>query len=697
MQSLTTAFASFGTQLSTTSNSLGKMNDTAKSLHVSNTKLVKETEKQVESLRNRPIGSNKSEADELLSQAFAKQSDEAKLNVEYEKIKKMMGGGESSVFDSTEVSAKTPENKKLIKEHADKLNALIKGQEIIGAQFSNNPYLQRINEIQSDLKKQRDERKSEKILDSIGGGLQNFGKLGGASNPISKMISGLGQTMKSVSTGVGKARDVNSFLFGGGIQARNSLRSLESDRRANVHDAHILNAKKSRTTDINKMVSSSDISDSHRSKLLEELKELKNGKNGITELLNRMESRAKPMADNYVKYHEYAQSKLDPKGYGKYSQDDKKYLSDALHKNVSKSLGVTNTITNNDTHHIPGVLNPNTGKQQGQSKTSLADFARSKNAGRQQNTPKKSLADFARGKGNLGSNVLMSKIRVSSNPSTPLEYIAGIYDQTKINNNLITGLKSSGNGKAPSGSSSGGLLGGLGGLGGLALGVGGAFLAQKVLSGIGIGDGGAGGSVGDDIAMKGGRTALVKGGSAVAKYAAKPMLEGGVKGAMKMGGKFGAKTLAKKIPGVAVGAGLLFGAQRAMHGDILGAGGEVLSGVLSGLVPGFGTAASLLIDTALIGRDLAKNSKKKSDDKSLNVNKPLIGDPTHKPSNQQRQVIPLSANHVRSEYNQAQSIEMQAKLNAHHMLKMELSDDGRAVRREQQVNAAKAIAVETNK
>ena len=67
-------------------------------------------------------------------------------------------------------------------------------------------------------------------------------------------------------------------------------------------------------------------------------------------------------------------------------------------------------------------------------------------------------------------------------------------------------------------------------------------------------------------------------------------------------GKAVGKGLAKKIPGVGVLAGGAFAAERAMRGDWLGAGGELLSGVAS-LIPGLGTAVSTGIDAGLMARD----------------------------------------------------------------------------------------------
>jgi hypothetical protein len=66
--------------------------------------------------------------------------------------------------------------------------------------------------------------------------------------------------------------------------------------------------------------------------------------------------------------------------------------------------------------------------------------------------------------------------------------------------------------------------------------------------------------------------------------------------------KIGGKTLLKKIPFVGAGAGLLFGAQRALAGDYSGAALEVASGAAS-TIPLAGTAASAGIDAALAAKD----------------------------------------------------------------------------------------------
>ena len=80
----------------------------------------------------------------------------------------------------------------------------------------------------------------------------------------------------------------------------------------------------------------------------------------------------------------------------------------------------------------------------------------------------------------------------------------------------------------------------------------------------------------------------------------------GTKVLAKVGTKGALKTIAKKIPGLSILAGLGFGVQRAFSGDFVGAGGEVLSGLL-GSIPGLGTAGSLGLDAALIARDIKRS------------------------------------------------------------------------------------------
>lgn len=75
----------------------------------------------------------------------------------------------------------------------------------------------------------------------------------------------------------------------------------------------------------------------------------------------------------------------------------------------------------------------------------------------------------------------------------------------------------------------------------------------------------------------------------------------GLKGVVKGAGKGIGKAFAKKIPFLGAVVGLGFGAQRALHGDWLGAAGEVASGFASllHLIPGVGTVAALAISTGI--------------------------------------------------------------------------------------------------
>ena len=81
----------------------------------------------------------------------------------------------------------------------------------------------------------------------------------------------------------------------------------------------------------------------------------------------------------------------------------------------------------------------------------------------------------------------------------------------------------------------------------------------------------------------------------------------------KTGSKGVLKSLSKKLPLIGAVAGLVFGIERAMAGDSLGASLEILSGLLG--ATGFGIKGSIGIDAFLIGRDL-KRAGEKTDDMS---------------------------------------------------------------------------------
>lgn len=90
------------------------------------------------------------------------------------------------------------------------------------------------------------------------------------------------------------------------------------------------------------------------------------------------------------------------------------------------------------------------------------------------------------------------------------------------------------------------------------------------------------------------RAAAALGGRGAAKFM--------TKGTGKAFAKAGLKSGLKKIPLLGLGVGAFFAAQRAMKGDMIGAGLELASGAAS-IVPGAGTAASLGVDGVLAARD----------------------------------------------------------------------------------------------
>jgi hypothetical protein len=88
---------------------------------------------------------------------------------------------------------------------------------------------------------------------------------------------------------------------------------------------------------------------------------------------------------------------------------------------------------------------------------------------------------------------------------------------------------------------------------------------------------------------------------------AEAALKTGAKTAGKTGGKALFKSIMKKIPIIAGVAGIAFGIQRALEGDLLGAGLEITSGILG--ATGVGGSAGLAIDGFLLGRDLGMMNK----------------------------------------------------------------------------------------
>lgn len=90
----------------------------------------------------------------------------------------------------------------------------------------------------------------------------------------------------------------------------------------------------------------------------------------------------------------------------------------------------------------------------------------------------------------------------------------------------------------------------------------------------------------------------------VQKGSSKALQKAGTKVATKVAAKTAVKIGLKKIPVVGLIAGLGFGVQRLMKGDVTGALMEAGSGLAS-TIPGAGTAISIGIDSALMAKDVA--------------------------------------------------------------------------------------------
>ena len=160
---------------------------------------------------------------------------------------------------------------------------------------------------------------------------------------------------------------------------------------------------------------------------------------------------------------------------------------------------------------------------------------------------------------------------------------------------------------AQRGGGGGGLLGGTGGLLGTGMNLLGGAKALKSIGRRGLSRVGTralarvgGRGLARQFAKRGSKTAANK----IAKFGIRQGARLGIKNAGKGALKKGlGKALGKKIPLVGLGLGAIFAAQRAMAGDWTGAALELASGA-SSTIPGLGTAASVGIDAALIGRDM---------------------------------------------------------------------------------------------
>ncbi len=116
-------------------------------------------------------------------------------------------------------------------------------------------------------------------------------------------------------------------------------------------------------------------------------------------------------------------------------------------------------------------------------------------------------------------------------------------------------------------------------------------------------------AAGKEAAKSGAQQVTEQAAKSGGKAATEAAVKGGGKAAAKGVAKVSGKSLLKKLPVIGAVAGGAFAVDRAFKGDWVGAGMEAASGAAA-LLPGWGTAASLGIDAALVARDLAKEKEK---------------------------------------------------------------------------------------
>lgn len=169
-------------------------------------------------------------------------------------------------------------------------------------------------------------------------------------------------------------------------------------------------------------------------------------------------------------------------------------------------------------------------------------------------------------------------------------------------------------------------------------------------------------STGKAIARTAPAKAVKQTGKAIAQSAVGQTVKKAVaKTAANTTAKAVGKSLLKKIPLISIGAGLIFGAQRAMAGDFVGAAGEVASGVC-GTFPGPGTAASVTIDVGLAGRDIYKELNAPQDKTKVQVK--ADAEKAHKYEQQKQRQLSLTSAKTKDKTAQKQATASKMKTNA---------------------------------
>ena len=615
-----------------------------------------------------------------------------------------------------------------VTDHDKKIEAILKGQEVIAGHLSDNPYLKKINDLHKSVQEDRDARRKGSIATK----LEDFGAK--SNNPLAKLIGGIGGTINSTRSAGVTLGNAGSYWLGGGRQAKKAEKNLEKNRRENTRDMPLLNAYASRQMEINKLLKSGKISSDERKRLTDELSDVRSKHGSIQK---RIQGRSSEMAKQTVTSLSYNERRLNPKQYRSYNSDEKKYINAHLTKNVNDSFGVGKQFGSHKSlmealsvvpsETIGGKIRASKGghrpltaggelggdakklhdlramyktRQDSGAKSTdpimlklMGDITKLKLSNKKSNAPLRATTFGDKIKAthdnrkNKSVDMWGKKFTGSiDRPSTIPEHIMSISDSMRsVKKGLLSkvgGFMSNTKDKMTGGMGMGGTMFTL--LAGAAM----AAVAQKVVSKVVGGDGSAGGSLRDDITMKGGRALVNKGArtvaakmgtQATAKGVVRATRMAGVKAGAKMAGKTAAKSIAKKIPLLGAGAGLLFAGQRAMKGDFMGAGMEALSGAAS-LIPGIGTAVSIGLDAALVARDMSKNAEKDRQAQKAKVDKEYSEKYGFKSSvSGGKGNIELSASRLNKKYNDAQQKEIIAKLHARMYAEEMLNGRGRNI------------------
>ena len=557
--------------------------------------------------------------------------------------------------------------------------AIANGYDVIGASFTDNPYMRRMSEMQNAL---IDQQKSSKTS-TIGSKLESIGKWGG-ENPITKLIGGIGGMIGSAKNVSSTMGDAGSFLLGGGIGARRADINTEKNRRKNVLESNVVNAKGKQIENLRTLMQSEHLSDEDKANHSSTIERLL-AENQAS--LDKIKSRSEKMSGDMAKSISYKSGKLYKGEMKGLSSEEKGYLHNNLQSNILTSL--TGTLhgkeelpplrAENNVRTFGDVINEKNPSYRNavslQSVKGNVSKLRNLTAAINPSNVDANIPPHVAGTQTFGS--IMGKVGATKKtlaadptswiyphsiavPRTITDYVAAIY--TTINDPSFRNAAVSGGSSAVGGGGS--LLSSLApallpevaemgvlGFGGSILkgGIGKLLTAGKGIVGKGIGLAGKAFSAGKGIVGGGLETAgnvLSSGKSILGKVGGEGLAEGAA--------KYGSKL----APGLGVAAGAVFAANRARKGDYTGAALEGVSGLSAGIgdeVLGLGLIPAIGIQAYLAKRDYDAN--KQSSPSTLKLQSPNISN----------QVTPDA------------KMKLQAELNAQAILASQDSSYGRKI------------------